>query len=682
VFNVAMHPVLRGLASALTLALSSSCFSPGADTSATDPATAAGSSAGETTGTSGVTGTGTGTSTGTGGTTVPTSTEPTGEPGTATSTSTTTSDPDTGTTAAPPSCSDGVQNGDETDLDCGGPCAPCEAPLGCHLNSDCVSMACLKDKCLAEPECVLSSDCVPATCKTASCVDFACQEAPAAEGAACDDGKVCTADDACSAGVCDASTPKMIALVDLPDDPSMGLYFDGNQPASLVGSSVGHAGDFNGDGIADLYVVGSKPNLRVHVLFGGPTLAKTTLADAANGVGGVMIDVDVGVGTISVASAGDVNDDDFADLLIGTQQNPKTGGAGGAYVIRGRADATAIKISAKPPGVGLLAGPPNMVNNGFGAAVAGLGDINGDAFDDFAVTAPLFSVNDSKVGAVYLVYGGDDPHDGNIEAGYVALGKAVRIAGPAVGVTFGNSVAGVGDFNNDGRRDVAIGQASWVTGKGRVYVLYTPANLISYQLATDPPVQAGLAVAGAVQGFDGVGTTVGGAGDFNADGYTDLIVGNGPNLKKVLVIYGGNYGGGVPMGTLVASKDASEIVTVAPGFVGPAVGGGLDVNGDGVDDVVIGAPASGANGEVYVAFGTAKGVPVAPRNVADIIAGKGGFAITGTGMAGQAGTAVALVPSVNGDALADVFIGAPGFDVTDANNEGRAYVLYGGDCKP
>jgi len=111
-------------------------------------------------------------------------------------------------------------------------------------------------------------------------------------------------------------------------------------------------------------------------------------------------------------------------------------------------------------------------------------------------------------------------------------------------------------------------------------------------------------------------------------------------------------------------------------MIGPAVGGGGDVNGDLIDDVVFGAPNSGMNGMGYVVFG-AKGDPV-ERKVADLVLGKGGFALAGPGPDTQTGTSVTLVPSVNADELADVFIGVPGYD---GNNEGRAYLVYGGKCE-
>ena len=147
-------------------------------------------------------------------------------------------------------------------------------------------------------------------------------------------------------------------------------------------------------------------------------------------------------------------------------------------------------------------------------------------------------------------------------------------------------------------------------------------------------------------------------------------------------------GGGDPaalFGELVTKYPASPRLAAyqaragsnGPGvLIGSAVGGGGDVNGDLIDDVVFGAPDSGMNGLAYVVFG-AKGDPV-ERKVADLVLGKGGFALAGPGPDTQTGASVTLVPSVNADELAEVFIGAPGHGV---NNEGRAYLVYGGKCE-
>lgn len=666
-----MDTVLRRFASALALGLLSSCFSPGGNSTDTSSETGSSSSTSVTTGTGVVTTEGpTGEPT-TESTTAPT-TEPTSSSGPGTSTGT--SGSSSSTTGAPESCSDGAQNGDETDLDCGGSCPACAGGLDCKVNGDCVTMACLDTVCLVEPECLSPESCPAATCFAPSCVDFACGEVLEPDGASCDDGQVCTADETCGNGVCKGTTPKPLALVDLPQEPGLGLYFDGAMPGDQAGFKVGDAGDFNGDGIRDIYVVGLK---RVYVLFGGPTLATATLAKAAMGDGGMMIQVDVNnLKTLSVAAVGNVNDDDgkLADLIIGTEI---TGNLGAAYVVPGRADPAPIKLSMKPADVIRIAGIDNMTNSGFGAAVAGLGDIDNDGINDFAIAAPSYLVNALGVGAVFVVRGTNALADGKVQT-YVMNGVAVRIEGPVGHKGFGVSIAGVGDFNKDGRRDLAVGQLEWSGSRGRAYVLYTPAMPTSFQLEAIPAASVGLAVSGSTMLSDHIGRAISGAGDFNDDGFADVIVGTGSNLKQVLVVYGGNYGAEVLAKDLVMIKRGSVISTAFTDFNNSAVGGGGDVNGDGVDDVVIGGP-SGSTGQAYVVFG-AKGDPF-KRTVVELTAGKGGYAIAGAGLTSETGIDVDVIPSVNDDTLADVLLGARGFDLMANSNEGRVYLTYGGDCK-
>lgn len=668
VLNGAMDLVLRRVASALALAVFSSCFSPAGNGSATEPASETGSSAGETasaaTGSGGTDSSGTPTSEGP----TTTATTDTGAP-----TSSGTDDPSSGTTMAPEGCADGVQRGDETDLDCGGSCPPCAADQGCMVDEDCLSMACLNDTCLAAAACQVASECPADQCMKALCVDFVCGQEAEAKGSPCDDEQVCTADEACDAGQCVATTPKPIALIDLPKDPGLGLYYDGIKTAELAGSTVRGAGDFNGDNMPDLLVVGSQPNQRVYVVYGGDTLATATLAGVANGEGGVLIDLDFNLpAAVSVAAAGDVDGDGFDDILIGTPQNSKSPLTGAAYVVFGRASSAALKFSADPPDVLLLTGP-DMTANAFGVAVAGLGDVDGDLVDDFAVSSTLYEVNSAKVGAVFVVYGSNLLVSGKVED-FVTGSKGFRVAGPGDKTGFGTVLAGVGDFNKDGVGDVAVGQPNWGSQEGRAYVVFGQQPGKKEQLAAVPTPSQGLALRGNLN--DKLGLALAGAGDFNADGFPDVIVGGGKDCRKVVVLYGGKTSGEVLVKNLLTDKQGVPITTLMPDIIGSAVGGGGDVNGDLIDDVVFGAPDSGMNGLAYVVFG-AKGDPV-ERKVADLVLGKGGFALAGPGPDTQTGASVTLVPSVNADELAEVFIGAPGHGV---NNEGRAYLVYGGKCE-
>lgn len=665
VFNAAMALVLRRVASALTLALVSSCFSPLGNGSDSDPASDTGSSVGEAS-----------TAAETGSTSPPTGEGPTTEASSGSSAPTGSVDTDTGSsTTAPESCIDGVQGGDETDLDCGGSCAPCEADQGCQDNGDCVSMACLAGACVGTPECLDASSCGSAACMQATCVDFVCGEAPA-DGMACDDGQVCTQDESCEAGMCVGSTPKPIALVDLPEDPSLGLYFDGVAQADNTGAQVGHAGDFNGDGVPDVFVAtlkGMAPGPKIYVLYGGDTLAKATLAGVLNGEGGVVIDA-AGSPTVSVAAGGDLDGDGRDDLVMGSSINVNTT-RGGAYVVFGREESDPIKLSTMKEKVALITGPEVGPATGFGTAVASLGDVNDDGFDDFAVTAPAYRVDDEAVGATFVITGGLLTSD-KAET-YVGKGRGYLITGPKLALSLGVSVAGIGDVNKDGRRDLAIGQTNWNMTRGRVFVVYTAASLTPVQLTDAMAPNSGLIVSGeSLPALSGFGTRIAGVGDFNKDTVPDYMITTSGSGRKAMVVYGAAGGTKINAKTLVADGTGTEISTLDPEPF--TIGGGYDVDGDLIDDVVVGSPDAGMSGLAYVVFGSK--TPTT-HTVVDLFAGKGGYAIAGPGTLGNTGSAVAIIPSIDGDQSAEVLIGAQGYDVAPMNNEGRAYIVYGGACE-
>ena len=102
----------------------------------------------------------------------------------------------------PPTCSDGARDGDETDIDCGGPCEPCSPGQMCDGPGDCVFGECLGGVC-PKPACVTLKDCPPVdACLTPMCTpDGRCVATPA-DGEPCDDGDPCTLEELCTAGKC------------------------------------------------------------------------------------------------------------------------------------------------------------------------------------------------------------------------------------------------------------------------------------------------------------------------------------------------------------------------------------------------------------------------------------------------------------------------------------------------
>ncbi|MCP5100966.1 MAG: hypothetical protein GY943_35905, partial [Chloroflexi bacterium] len=178
---------------------------------------------------------------------------------------------------------------------------------------------------------------------------------------------------------------------------------------------------------------------------------------------------------------------------------------------------------------------------------------------------------------------------------------------------------------------------------------------------------------------DSVGQTISAAGDVNADGIDDVIIGD-PGKGLAYVLFGTEQG-------FNASLDLSNL-DGSNGFVltGPsgqnfayAVGGGGDVIGDGIDDLIIGAPGATGNfsaGVSYVIFGTENGF--AANVDVSILDGTNGFTIQGLADGDASGFSVAIVDDINGDFISDVLIGAPGAD-PDATlvDAGQAYLVFG-----
>lgn len=663
---------------ALVVGSTPACFAPTGNGTETAPETGTSSgSTGDTTatttgatGSTGVTPT-TGTTTGT--------TSPAATTGTSSGSASTAS---TATTMLPESCDDGVLDGDETDVDCGGSCPPCEDDEMCAVNGDCASQACKSGVCLGDPACTDEAPCGPSAlaCHASACVDFACVDEPL-DDVVCDDGLVCTSDDACVAGACLASTPKAVFLADVALNPALGHVYDGALAAQLAGSSVALGGDVNGDGELDILIATRLANgtpARVYVVFGGPSLATATLAGVEAGMDGFMIVADTNDPTVSVASVGDVNKDGFNDVLIGTPYNMPFLNKGGAYVVFGKADTAPVQLSAIGASGFALRGPNTTQNSQFGTSVAGLGDVNQDGWADFAVGAPAYRIDNVSVGAVFIVYGASFPATDNVE-NYVATNKARRIDGPAtMSQNFGKVVAPVGDFNNDGNLDLAVGQPSW-DSRGRVFVLYLPDPLVSFQVPDALPPDQGLIVTSITLNGQ-LGGALGPAGDFDGDGVHDLVIGSNGNLNKAYVVRGGNIGGTIDAADLVDEGNGFIVSGLPNELLGASVWGGLDVDGDGRRDVVLGAPGySGGIGRAYVAFGRAMPAAIA---TSDLVAGTGGFAIEGQAPLSNAGAAVALMTDVNGDGRAEVLLGAPNFDPMAVDNAGRAYLVHGGACHP
>ncbi len=403
-----------------------------------------------------------------------------------------------------------------------------------------------------------------------------------------------------------------------------------------LGWAVASAGDVNGDGYADVIVgapyndAGGADAGRAYIYFGGPAadaVPDLTLTGAAPG----------DVFGYSVAGAGDVNGDGYDDVIVGAIGNDVGGNlAGQAYVFFG---------GASPNSVADLTLTGAAATDELGYSVAGAGDVNGDGFADVIVGAPLNDAGGTDFGRAYVFFGGTIPNNS----------ADVTVTGAATNDELGYSVAGAGDVNGDGFADMIVGAPFNSAGgsfAGRAYVYFggaSPNNVVD------------LTLTGAAAS-DEFGFSVAGAGDFNGDGFADVIVGaqfndaGGNNAGQAYLYFGAS-----------GPNSAADVIFTGAVFdqLGNSVAGAGDIDGDGFADVIVGAYLNDGGapngGQAYVYLGGAS-----PNNTADIT-------LTGVAASDQFGESVAGAGDVDGDGFGDVIAATP-YNGAGGSVAGRAYV--------
>jgi hypothetical protein len=308
----------------------------------------------------------------------------------------------------------------------------------------------------------------------------------------------------------------------------------------------------------------------------------------------------------SVSSAGDVNGDGYADLIVGAPQYwtpnpPATAGNGAAYVYLGGPSG----LASPPTAASVLALSAGAAKDRFGASVAAAGDVDGDGYGDVVVGAP--GVNNGT-GAAYIFLGGPNGFGANPTPAYTLLGSTTANS------LFGGTVASAGDVDGDGYSDVLVAAYNETSNTGAVYVFRGgPMGITASATPAFTTRLVGMA------GDISFGISATGFGDVNGDGYCDIAIARrySNDYGDVYVYLGGSSGINAMQTPYVLPNPSFVVLDMSGGGGGPYFGNDFfgevvsavgDVDGDGNSDLVVGAPgapgiAAGAGpGRAYVYF--------------------------------------------------------------------------------
>ncbi|NBB15889.1 hypothetical protein GVN21_11030 [Caulobacter sp. SLTY] len=389
--------------------------------------------------------------------------------------------------------------------------------------------------------------------------------------------------------------PTNIGLADL--NGTNGFVVTG-RTTTAFGAALA-AGDVNGDGIQDLLISGFGSDGLATVVFGqSGAVAATRAYTVFTGANGFNFNrQDAGY---DVSAGGDINGDGIDDLVV-SHHSSNAGGAssGAAYVVFGKTSGWAST------------GPLSGLDGSNGFRVVGSGgdflgqslevmDINGDGIDDLLMGAPGAVAGAADSGAVYVVYGKTSGWAASLSVGDLDGVNGMTLT-TNLAANLGRAVTNLGDINGDGREDVGIISSNTTTS----YVLYGRASSGPSLLALN-----------ALDGSDGFQFTnaytasdIVNAGDVNGDGYDDLLVGSAPFAGSAYVLFGSAEGwAAVEDLRSLNGQNGFTIIGEANGdLMGRNVSGGHDLNGDGLDDIVIGArghdAAGSFSGAAYIIYG-------------------------------------------------------------------------------